>query len=518
LHEHPLEALRLAASARRHWERLLDEDRSASDLTPLLQLGCDVLQHVPESERPLPLPKVPSTARSAAGLRSDFAAAAALPPPVAARCWGAMVPPAVVVMMHGSAASESSVMHAHALWEALCLKCSLQCVHGRGGRRPLPNWDVLVEHEATHSAAELTDALMAASKRIFPRPMYLVHNPAAQFPAVFQYSARGATLAAVARGERLRARLPAALAAAGFKQHMWASRPLEPLANGTRGAALDVAWRDTLTALGIARSSLPPLLAVAERLRLRLSADRAAEPLWIGCYRDRGPSRDVANGPRNSGHTTLSCAAACIDAPVFAMANGGQCFCGTSLARATNHSKRVPPSQCGAICEAEEGKLPPRYCGGGARNAVYVSRGTLLPVERSLLMASPPPPSIQGHAAHGELEAAKGAAPGRATRAAGAGGGGGGASAGGGGGDGGEAKVKDSKGNSGTKDKSGSKDKSVTKAKGSSKAKSGGRVAKKKTSVKKASSHESKKKHKAAAKPKATAFKSKARRGHEKKN
>jgi hypothetical protein len=226
----------------------------------------------------------------------------------------------------------------------------------------------------------------------------------------------------------------------------------------------------------------------------------------------------VANGPRNSGHTTLSCAAACIDAPVFAMANGGQCFCGTSLARATNHSKRVPPSQCGAICEAEEGKLPPRYCGGGARNAVYVSRGTLLPVERSLLMASPPPPSIQGHAAHGELEAAKGAAPGRATRAAGAGGGGGGASAGGGGGDGGEAKVKDSKGNSGTKDKSGSKDKSVTKAKGSSKAKSGGRVAKKKTSVKKASSHESKKKHKAAAKPKATAFKSKARRGHEKKN
>jgi hypothetical protein len=79
LHEHPLEALRLAASARTHWERLLDEDRSASDLTPLLQLGCDVLQHVPESERPLPLPKVPSTARSAAGLRSDFAAAAALP-------------------------------------------------------------------------------------------------------------------------------------------------------------------------------------------------------------------------------------------------------------------------------------------------------------------------------------------------------------------------------------------------------------------------------------------------------
>jgi WD40 repeat protein len=71
---------------------------------------------------------------------------------------------------------------------------------------------------------------------------------------------------------------------------------------------------------------------------------------------------------------------------------------------------------------------------------------------------------------------------------------------------------------SGTTFASGSKDKSVTKAKGSSKAKSGGKVAKKKTSVKKASSHESKKKHKAAAKPKATAFKSKARRGHEKKN
>lgn len=84
LHEAPSEALRLAAAAKRHWTTLLEEDATASDLTPLLALACDVLQ-VPDAARPLPSPIVPPNARSLATLRTELAAAGKEPP--SSRCW-----------------------------------------------------------------------------------------------------------------------------------------------------------------------------------------------------------------------------------------------------------------------------------------------------------------------------------------------------------------------------------------------------------------------------------------------
>ena len=272
VYSQPEEAARLASAARAHWQRLLDEDASASDLTPLLSLACNVLSE-PEAKRPMPMPSSASTASTpqAADLRRDLSAARS-PQPASSRCFEGP-PPAIYVAMHGGAGAEPAVMLAHAAWEAVCVHCGLKCVHGRGGRRQPNGWDVLIEHEATAHPAQMAAALAAATAAISPRPLRFVHSPAAQFPAAFgMYSSRGGVLASVAHGELARARLPEELHAAGIGQSDWATAPIEPIANGTRGAAVGVAWRALLTSLGVQSAELTPLVAVAERLRVRLTA------------------------------------------------------------------------------------------------------------------------------------------------------------------------------------------------------------------------------------------------------
>ena len=231
LHSAPREARRLAGAARAHWQRLLDEDASASDLTPLLRLACEVLDR-PPARRPIPTPRA-AVERSA--LAADLALARRHTPAAAGRCFGGAAP-AVYVAMHAAAAAESAVHLAHACWTALCAHCGLRCIHSRSGRRSPPAWDVLIEHEARHSPADLTAALSAAVAAVAPRRLMLVHAAAAQMPAAFTYSARGGILGSVAHGERLRAHLPAALDAAHFPQADFVSVDLEPLSNGRRRA------------------------------------------------------------------------------------------------------------------------------------------------------------------------------------------------------------------------------------------------------------------------------------------
>ena len=384
VHSSPAEAQRLAAAARAHWQRLLAEDATASDLTPLLAMACDVLND-PKAVRPMPAPvSASASASSQSSLVADLSAADKQPS--LSRCFSGS-PPAVHVAMHGAAATEAAVILAHAAWAAVCVHCALSCEHSRGGRRPPSEWDVLIEHEATATPTQTAAGLAAAAAAIAPRPLRFVHAPAAQFPAALgMYSVRGGVLASVAYGELARAHLPAALDAAGIGSSGWVGATLEPIANGTKGAAVGVTWRSLLTQIGMRSSEVTTLVPVIERVRSRL---QSAAPKWLGCYRDHAADRDMNQGPRTPGHTTLACAAACMGYPYFALQNGGQCFCGS---QAANQTRRTGSAQCGRVCATEEGKLPPRLCGGVWRNAFYSNPAVLMPEELHMLNAAPPPP------------------------------------------------------------------------------------------------------------------------------
>jgi hypothetical protein len=263
---------------------------------------------------------------------------------------------------------------------------------------------VLIEHETTILAERTAAALAAAASALAPRPLRLVHSPAAQFAAALSsYSVRGGVLASVARGELMRARLPTALATAGFAPTHWARAPLEPLTNSTRTAA-SAAWQALLSALGMRPADATALSSAYDTLRAGLlraghgasHGAQGAAPAWTGCYRDRAEEREMSDGPRTFGHTSLACAVACTGYPAFALQNGGQCFCGAPPA---NASRRTPAQQCGRVCAGEEGKLPARLCGGGWRNAVYANPATLLADERRGQGTPPPPPPKQAKGA-----------------------------------------------------------------------------------------------------------------------
>lgn len=374
LHADPDETARFASSSRRHWQRLLDDDATASDLLPLMALACDVTRRPPD-ERPMPMSL---TAPAAVGFVAGLTAVQRQPAP--SRCFPGELPPAIVVVMHSGGATDAAALLAHAGWAAVCRHCALACVASRfGAAAPHEDWDVLLVHEISISPEELASGLSSIQSAIQPRRLLLVHAPAAQLHAALaMYSLRGGVLASVAQGERARAQLPAALDAAGFPPSQLVHTLLEPVANGTRGAAVGVAWRTLLTSIGMRTTDVAPLVDVVEQLRMRLLA-----PLkWLGCYRDRAGDRDFRDGPRSRGHTTVACAGACADYPFFALQNGGQCFCAQ---RPGNASKRVAAVQCGRVCPAEEGKLPPRLCGGSWRNAVYANPLVLNPEERQAI-------------------------------------------------------------------------------------------------------------------------------------
>ena len=112
------------------------------------------------------------------------------------------------------------------------------------------------------------------------------------------------------------------------------------------------------------------LASVAEELHLRWSA-MDMTPQYRGCHKDTA-DRDLADGPASFGHSSQSCAGACMGYKYFALQGGGQCFCGKAFGSSPQHAK-APDGQCGRVCVGEEGKTPPRLCGGGWRNAVYAS-------------------------------------------------------------------------------------------------------------------------------------------------
>ncbi|KAL1530782.1 hypothetical protein AB1Y20_001678 [Prymnesium parvum] len=363
------EAARLAAASRAHWRQMNADDASAAELRQLLRLVCPALR-TPADDRPLPTPPAPSDADA----RADVSGARKAP---LSRCFGgggrAKGGPAAaaLVVMHGSSAHEAAALLTHAVWAAVCKHCELRCVHSRSLLRRKDSraskWDVLIDHESTASPLALAAALAAPPHG---RALRLIHMPSQQFAAALVYAERGAALASLAHSERLRAQLPAALAAAGVADGVWTTVPLEPLANDTQARAeFGASWRRVAATLGVAHAELEGVVGVATKVRHGWTKERAT-PRWVGCYRDRSGGRAMSSGPRSFGHTTQSCAAACTGYHYFALQSGGQCFCSRTVPKSSNHSK-VADAKCGSVCVAEEGKQPPRLCGGSSRAAVY---------------------------------------------------------------------------------------------------------------------------------------------------
>jgi predicted RND superfamily exporter protein len=114
----------------------------------------------------------------------------------------------------------------------------------------------------------------------------------------------------------------------------------------------------------------------------RVLIRRPHKTVYVGCYRD-DRSRDFKEGPRRYGwqthskygeyfsnHTTSTCRQFCKDYDYFALQQSGYCMCSNDYYRYWKYSIR-PDSECGNICQGEEGLSPPRYCGGYLTNAVY---------------------------------------------------------------------------------------------------------------------------------------------------
>ena len=368
---------RFAAAASAHWARLLREDASAPELRALMRLVRPAIA-APPAARPLPAP----VAARAGGGRPLL-----LPAPVASDLFSDLKgarrqnrthgtgcfaegarPPAILYLMHGASLPDAAALFMHTLWGSLCAVCGLKCAHGR---RPAARtgWDVLIDHEASVRPEALAAAVNHAAKHIAPRELRMVHSPSAQLSAALHYAERGATLASVASGELLRAQLPAALAAEGVPLGRHASLLIEPMVNGTRASFLS-RWRNALRMLKMSPLAEERLASVAEELHLRWSA-MDMTPQYRGCHKDTA-DRDLADGPASFGHSSQSCAGACMGYKYFALQGGGQCFCGKAFGSSPQHAK-APDGQCGRVCVGEEGKTPPRLCGGGWRNAVYAS-------------------------------------------------------------------------------------------------------------------------------------------------
>jgi len=94
---------------------------------------------------------------------------------------------------------------------------------------------------------------------------------------------------------------------------------------------------------------------------------------YIGCFVDDG-SRDLQEGPRVYGHTSVTCNEACSDYSFFSLQNNGWCACGNAYSREPRYS-HVPDGQCGGNCANDD-----QLCGAAWRNAVY-STGLPQPVE-----------------------------------------------------------------------------------------------------------------------------------------
>lgn len=360
--------LSLSSASSTHWHTLLAADRDASDVRELMRLACAV-RAAPEEARTLALPHAPRGAGHK--LLSDLPLARPHP---RSRCFSASAP-AVLVAVHGASAGEGPALWVHELWEAICRHCELRCFHGSGGRRPRLRWDVIIEHELTLEPARLAHGAAAAAAVLAPRPLRIVHMASSQWHASLHYFERGSSLASTVMSESSHARLPAMLAAAGLPAAsvLWRSH-LDPLRNGSAAAAA-AGVREMLGFLGVEEPDRERLASVAEDTYARF-VRHPTSPQWLGCFLDSAADRDLPDGPRTFGHTSQSCAAACTGYPYLGLQGGGQCFCGRTYGSGHNHS-RVSENRCGHTCPGEDGKSPPRWCGGGWRNAVYAqARGS----------------------------------------------------------------------------------------------------------------------------------------------
>ena len=271
--------------------------------------------------------------------------------------------PAILYLMHGASLPTRGA-HAHAVGLAL------RRLRPVRPRRPAARtgWDVLIDHEASVRPEALAAAVNHAAKH--------TRRASCGWCTRRRRSCRrrSTTPSAARRSRRcvgrvLRAQLPAALAAEGVPLG-YASLLIEPMVNGTRASFLS-RWRNALRMLKMSPLAEERLASVAEELHLRWSA-MDMTPQYRGCHKDTA-DRDLADGPASFGHSSQSCAGACMGYKYFALQGGGQCFCGKAFGSSPQHAK-APDGQCGRV----------RRRGGRRR------RGSAAAVPAQRRYASPP--------------------------------------------------------------------------------------------------------------------------------
>merc|ERR1719453_2538464 len=99
-------------------------------------------------------------------------------------------------------------------------------------------------------------------------------------------------------------------------------------------------------------------------------APDSAHSAWVGCY-VHDKDGDLTEGPQRHGYDTATCTKACNGYKFMALQNSGFCACGNPSPNSPQY-KKVDDHECGNFCFGEAGLVPPRYCGGPDRDAVYI--------------------------------------------------------------------------------------------------------------------------------------------------
>ena len=110
-----------------------------------------------------------------------------------------------------------------------------------------------------------------------------------------------------------------------------------------------------------------------------VAVDGSTQPIYLGCFRDSNPNRDLPFQVQNDGtnNTNAGCIAACagLGYTYSATQNGNECYCGNG------YGGYGPTDGCNTACTG----APSQTCGGPYANSVYVAIGS-----------APPPPVYVG--------------------------------------------------------------------------------------------------------------------------
>lgn len=144
------------------------------------------------------------------------------------------------------------------------------------------------------------------------------------------------------------------------------ARPVAPIATASSSPAMPAPFSSSPPSSG----GIPNTISVKDF--------KGATETWIyqGCYTDLIPNRDIRTLKNwGQGATSSDCANSCIamGQSIAGTENGGQCFCGNTMAQ----TKKVSDGDCNMACNGSS-----QMCGRSGRLQVYAKEGTNLGLKK----------------------------------------------------------------------------------------------------------------------------------------